>query len=105
MSGTCLYWRCGDLGWGIGEQRQRDGLRKSNLGKGASLWGRGGEGGVRMVCGLPFGTITRLRGVFLDFKHEETMHVEACDVISVAEDFSGLSTLSILLPPFFAFFH
>ena len=80
-------------------------MRKSNLGKGASLWGRGGEGGVRMVCGLPFGTITRLRGVFLDFKHEETMHVEACDVISVAEDFSGLSTLSILLPPFFAFFH
>ena len=59
-----------------------------------------------LACGLPFSTIQcQARGVFLGFKHEETVHVGACDVISVAEGFSGLSALSILLPPFFAFFH
>lgn len=82
------------------------GLRKSHLGKGASLGGRGEEGSVGLACGLPFGTIQcQARGVFLDFKHEETVHMGAYGVISVAESFSGLSALSILLPPFFAFFH
>ena len=67
--------------------------------------GWGGEGRVGLACRLPFGTIQcQARGVFLDFKHEETVHVGAHDVISVAEDFSGLSALSILLPPFFCFF-
>lgn len=32
LSGTCLYWRCGDLRWGTGEQRQRDGQALCVLG-------------------------------------------------------------------------
>ena len=43
--------------------------------------------------------------MLVEWVMEETVHVGARDVISVAEGFSGLSALSILLPPFFAFFH
>ena len=108
LSGTCLYWR-----WGTGEQRQRDGQALCVLGWERAFWakvpvwgGWGREGRVGLACGLPFGTIQgQARGAFLGFKHEETVHVGARDVISVAEGFSGLSALSILLPPFFAFCH
>ena len=40
----------------------------------------------------------RLRGVYLSFKHEETPHVEAHDVIRVAE---GSSCLCAFSPPSF----
>lgn len=101
----------GDVGTSDGELGSKarwpstlcSGLRKSHLGKGASLGGEEGRGSVGLACWLPFGTIQcQARGVFLDFKHEGDRYMGAHGVISVAESFSGLSALPIL-PSFLCF--
>lgn len=62
--------------------------------------GEEGEGRVEVTSWSCFSA--RLRGVYLAFKHEETLHVEAHEVISMAEGSSGLC--ASFPPSFHCFF-